>query len=148
METKHNISHLIKLSFKTTCLLILGIVVLISCTNNDDPNPIIGKWSDNIVLSQKSATLNSNTNSITITTKYSGWWIAGISLDNKYIDLKGINILSENLKIINADFQLERNNGNTIIITMNQNTTNSERILYINLQGGDYFDGIKIIQSK
>ena len=51
-------------------------------------------------------------------------------------------------KLFEKYFQLERNNGNTIIITMNQNTTNSERILYINLQGGDYFDGIKIIQSN
>ncbi len=138
-----------KWSFKNIWLFILGIVFLVSCSNNNDaPDPIIGKWDDNIVLSQKSATLSSNTNSVTITTKYSGWWLAGIGLDNKAIDLTGINRLSENFIVTTSDFQVERKDGKSIIITMNPNTTGSERILYVSLQGGDYFDGIKVVQSK
>lgn len=138
-----------KWCFKNTWFFFLGIVFLVSCSsNNDFPEPPIGKWDDNIVLSQKSATLSSNTNSITITTKYSGWWLSGIGLDNKAIDLTGINRLSENFIVTNSDFQVERKNGKSIIITMNPNTTGSERILYVALQGGDYFDGIKVTQSK
>jgi hypothetical protein len=146
MKTKLKISNVMKWCFKNTWFLFLGIFFLMSCSNNTE-GPI-GKWDDNIVLSQKSATLSSNTNSVTITTKYSGWWLNGISLDNKIIDLTGINNLSENFIVTNADFQVERKNGKTIIITMNQNTTASERILYVALEGGDYFDGIKVVQSK
>jgi hypothetical protein len=140
-------NKLVKMLKKSALLLFLGITFLISCTNNTD-NQIVGKWADNIVLSQKSAALNSAMNSITITTKYNGWWLDGIGLDNKNTDLTGINRFSQNFIVTNSDFQVERKNGNTIIITMNQNTTNSERILYVSLQGGDYFDGIKVIQSK
>jgi len=141
--------HFTKQYFKNVLLFLFGTIFLMSCiSNNNDPDPIIGKWDDNIVLSQKSATLSSNTNSVTITTEYSWWWLAGISLDNKTIDLTGINTLSENFLVTNTDFQVERKNGKTITITMNQNTTNSERVLVIGLQRGDYFDGIKVIQSK
>ena len=146
MKTRLKTSNVKILCFKNTWLLILGIVILVSCsTNYEEP---IGKWDDNIGLSQKSATLNSNVGSVTITTKYSGWWLAGIGLDNKSIDLTGINGLSENFIVTNSDFQVERKNGKSIIITMNPNTTGSERILYVALEGGDYFDGIKVIQSK
>jgi hypothetical protein len=149
MKTKFKISNVMKWCFKNTWFFFLGIIFLVSCSsNNDVPDPLIGKWDDNIVLSQKSATLSSNTNSITITTKYSGWWLAGIGLDNKAIDLTGINRLSENFIVTNSEFQVERKNGKAIIITMNPNTTGSERILNVALQGGDYFDVIHIVQSK
>jgi hypothetical protein len=148
MKTRIKPYNLMKWCFKNTWLFLLGIIFLASCSNNDDPDPIIGKWADNIGLSQKTATLSSNTNSITITTKYSGWWLAGIGLDSNAIDLTGINNISENFIVTNSQFQVERKNGKTIIITMSPNTTGSERILYVALQGGDYFDGIKVIQSK
>lgn len=147
-QTGFRSSDFIKLSFKNTWLFFLAIILLASCSNNDVPEPIIGKWNDNIGLSQKSATLTSNTNSITITTKYSGWWLTGIGLNNNDIDLTGINKLSDDFIVINPDFQVERKNGKSLIITMNTNTTGSERILYVALEGGDYFDGVKIIQSK
>jgi hypothetical protein len=148
MKTRLKTYNLMKWCFKNAWLFLLGIIFLASCSNNDVPDPIIGKWDDNIGLSQKTATLSSNTNTITITTKYSGWWLAGIGLDSNAIDLTGINNLSENFIVTNSQFQVERKNGKTIIITMSPNTTGSERILYITLQGGDYFDGIKVIQSK
>lgn len=138
-----------KWCFKNALLFLFGIVFLVSCSSdNVVPEPPIGKWDDNIVLSQKSAILSSNTNSVTITTKYSWWWLGGISIDNKAIDLTGINTLSENFLVTSTDFQVERKNGKTIIITMNQNTTGSERVLLVGLQGGDYFDSIIVKQSK
>ena len=148
MKTKFKISNVMKWCFKNTWLFILGIFFLSCSSDNVGPEPPIGKWDDNIVLSQKSATLSSNTNSVTITTKYSWWWLEGISLDNKAIDLTGINTLSENFLVINTDFKVERKNGKTIIITMNPNTTGSERVLLVGLQGGNYFDSIIVKQSK
>jgi hypothetical protein len=46
-------------------LTLIWIFMLSSCTNGNAD----GKWDDNIKLSQKTVTLNSNENSITITTE-------------------------------------------------------------------------------
>ena len=136
-------------------IIIYGILALIglfmnSCTKSEnEENPIIGKWDDNIKLSQKTATLNSNENSITITTESTFWWLGEISLDNKNIDLTNTERVSKNFVITKSDFQIERKeDGKKIIITLNQNNTNSERILTVILQNGDYFDSVKITQSK
>jgi hypothetical protein len=121
---------------------------MISCTASGNEEPI-GKWDDNIKLSQKTATLNSNVNSITITTESTYWWLSGISLNNNSIDLTNVDKLSKNFVITNSDFQVERKeDGKKIIITLNQNNTNSERILVVSIQNGDYFDGVKLIQAK
>lgn len=130
-----------------------GIFTLIvffmnSCTKSEN-EVIIGKWDDNIKLSQKTATLNSDLNSITITTESTSWWLGGISLNNKNIDLTDVDRLSKNFVITNSDFQVERKeDGKKIIITLNQNNTNSERILGVSMQSGDYFDFVKIVQTK
>ena len=121
---------------------------MISCTASGNEEPI-GKWDDNIKLSQKTATLNSNVNSITIATESTYWWLSGISLNNNSIDLTNVDKLSKNFVITNSDFQVERKeDGKKIIITLNQNNTNSERILVVSIQNGDYFDGVKLIQAK
>lgn len=119
-----------------------------SCTKSENEE-IIGKWDDNIKLSQKTATLNSNENSITITTESTFWWLGGISLNNKNIELTDVDRLSKNFVITNTDFQVERKeDGKKIIITLNKNNTNSERILVVSMQNGDYFDGVRIIQAR
>ncbi|RKS98435.1 hypothetical protein [Flavobacterium sp. 123] len=134
-------------------IIIYGILALIgffmnSCTKSENEE-IIGKWDDNIKLSQKTATLNSSENYITITTESTFWWLGGISLNNKNIELTDVEKLSKNFVITNSDFQVERKeDGKKIIITLNQNNTNSERILVVSMQNGDYFDGVRIIQAK
>ncbi|PVX44734.1 hypothetical protein C8C85_0484 [Flavobacterium sp. 103] len=128
-------------------LTLIGIF-MISCSTSENEDPI-GKWDDNIKLSQKTATLNPNKNSITITTESTSWWLSGISFNNNNIDLINVDKLSKNFVITNSDFQVERKeDGKKIIITLNQNNTNSERILVISMQNGDYYDGVKIIQTK
>ena len=133
--------------------IIYGILALIgffmnSCTKSENEE-IIGKWDDNIKLSQKTATLNSNENSITITTESTFWWLDGISLSNKNIELTDVEKLSKNFVLTNSDFQVERKeDGKKIIITLNQNNTNSERILVVSMQNGNYFDGVRITQAK
>ena len=121
-------------------------ISIISCSTsgNDD-----GIWDDNIKLSQKTVTLNSNENSITITTESTYWWLNGILLNNNNVELTNVNTLSKNFVITNQDFEVERKeDGKKIIITLNQNNTNSERILMISMQNGDYFDRVKVIQAK
>ena len=121
-------------------------IFLISCSTIGNEN---GKWDDNIKLSQNTVTLNSNENSITITTESTYWWLNGIYLNNNSVDIANVDKVSKNFVIINPDFQVERKEeGKKIIITLNQNNTNSERVLVISMQNGDYFDGVKLIQAK
>ena len=108
----------------------------------------IGKWDDNIKLSQKTAILNSSKNSITITTKSTGWWLNSITYNNTIVDVRNIKEAAMNFVVNHADFQVERKDGNKIIITMNENTTNVDRLLSLGLQNGNYFDGLTITQSK
>jgi len=127
------------------CLsLTVALFFTISCNKGRE----IGKWDDNIKLSQKTASFNANSNSIVITTETTNWWLNGISLNKTYVDLKNIEKTGQNFVVVQPDFKVERKDGSKIMITMNQNTTNSDRLLGIDLQDGNYFDGIQITQSK
>lgn len=132
---KKNISYL---------LLTAALFFTISCNKGRE----IGKWDDNIKLSQKTASFSSNSNSITVTTETTGWWLDGITFNKANVDLKSIERTAQNFVVVQPDFKVERKDGNKIIITLNQNTTNADRLLSIGLQNGDYFDGVTITQSK
>ncbi|SEF44918.1 hypothetical protein SAMN05421847_0030 [Halpernia humi] len=125
--------------------LFLGCFV-ISC---DRTEPAIGKWEDNIKLSDKTATLSSGSNSIIISTQSTNWWLDSISLNGKIIDLQNIDRFSKNFLFSHSDFTVERKeDGKKIIISMNQNTANVERILVVRVEQGDYFDSVKVTQAK
>jgi hypothetical protein len=126
---------------------ILSIILLsiISC-NSDESE---GKWDDNIKLSEKEIAINAESNSLLITTEGTSWWINEIGLNNDWnFDLSEIDTTQENFLINETEFTVERKNGNEIYIFMTENRTDSERTLSIGLQAGNYFDSIRIIQSK
>lgn len=109
----------------------------------------IGKWDDNIKLSTKEFILEPSQSSYTITTQSTNWWLNGIKLNGNHVDISSIDNLSKNFEIIKPEFRIERKeDGKKIIIVMNKNSTNSDRILIVGLQNGDYFDGIKATQKK
>jgi hypothetical protein len=117
--------------------------MLFSCTQKKD-----GGWDDNIQLSAKTAEFNAPGDSIIITTKGNWWWIVEISLDDSTkLDFKGINILSDQYKIVSDDYVVERRNANTLFISLMANPKKSLRILKISLEAGDYFDGVTITQK-
>ena len=120
------------------------ILLIISCKKDQ----LIGNWKDNIKLSQKAVTLNANLNSITINTESTSWWLNNIMLNKVDVDLSAVKKTDKNFVVNHADFKVERINGNTIVITMNRNTTGFDRLLTIGLQNGNYFDGIAITQQK
>lgn len=128
-----------------TCLTgLLIAVTLISCKKNID-----GKWDDNIKLSAKEISLESTQTSEVITTKSTSWWLNSISLDGKPADLSKVDKLSKNFLIKESEFEIERkDDGRKIIVSMSPNKTNSDRILIISLQNGDYFSGVKVTQKK
>lgn len=124
---------------------LLILLALGSCSKNDEP---IGKWDDNIKLSQKEAQFSSAKDSIIITTEGKWWWITEISLNgNSNFDLSGIDLTSDNFTIDETEFKVERRDTTEIYIEMSKNQTDSVRTLVIGLEAGDYFDGIKVTQA-
>jgi hypothetical protein len=135
----------LKLLFGLLSIMLLSFV---SCDNDKISPNRDGDWDDNIKLSKKEVTVTSSSNTVTIYTERDGWWLNGIWLNNDIVDLNRSTVLLKDFVITNPEFQVERKNGKTILITMNKNTTNADRVLYVSLQNGDYFDGIAVIQSK
>ena len=124
-----------------TCTVIF--MSLAGCSKKDP----IGKWEDNIKLSQKNATLQPGVDSITITTAGNSWWINNISLDSTMVPNSfNINTSQPSFVFSTADFVLQRINGISLKIKMNANTGNANRRLLIGMQDGNYFDGIVITQ--
>ena len=126
-------------------LSFLFTIVIISC-NSDDVE--IGKWGDNIKLSQKTVTFDSNANQVIITTQSKGWWVDLVALNGVYLDLKHLDLLNKDLIINNPQFTIERINGDKLKISVPKNITNNEKSIFISLQSGNYFDRINIIQNK
>ncbi len=133
-----------------TKLKIIGFLLVltstISCSESDQP---IGKWDDNIKLSQKEVQLSVDNDSIVITTEGSWWWIDGIYLNGtSSFDRNEIDTTAENFVIDEIEYRIERKNATEIYIEMAKNETGIERKLMIALQAGNYFDSITVSQSS
>lgn len=123
--------------------LLLILLSSIACSNET----LIGKWEDIIKLSQKKVFFDANENTITITTEGEWWWINAISLNNTYIDFSEIDTTLDNYSIVKPEFTFERIDATIIKIKMSENLAETERILRISIEAGDYFDGIVVTQS-
>lgn len=133
-----------------TKLKIIGFLLVltstISCSESDQP---IGKWDDNIKLSQKEVQLSVDNDSMVITTEGSWWWIDGIYLNgSSSFDRNEIDTTAENFIIDEIEYRIERKNATEIYIEMTKNETGIERKLMIALQAGNYFDSITVFQSS
>lgn len=132
-----------KLSFLLN-LLLIG-VLLISCSGSSEVEEI-GRWSDNIHLSQKNVNFGTNGGTATITSQ-GNWWLNDISLDNISYDTKSLNKFSKSFLFENNDIRVEKIDDKTLLIKTNTNSTNKQRIFIIEIQSGDYFDRIYITQD-
>ena len=127
---------------KLNLVVILVLSLLMSCTKSEPE----GLWKDNIKLSQKEIEISGQNNSLLITTQGRWWWIGEIKLNENHIDYSEINTTQNSFIIETPEIKIERKNTTEIHINMSKNTTGSNRVLYISLQAGDYFDHIKITQ--
>lgn len=125
----------------TIGLLILLFIGVTSCKDEED-----GKWNDNIELSQKEVNFTTEENQIVITTQGTGWWISEVTLDGNVQEDISIDTTADNFIINTDEFSIERKNATDIYISMQSNLTETDRVLIIGLQDGNYFDGIKITQ--
>lgn len=143
-KIKKLLKHKRMKSYLILSLAVLSIT-LFSCTENKKD----GDWDDNIKLSLKSAEFNAEGDSVLITTKGNWWWVNFISVnDRKFYDFSNINLESENYTIKQDCFIVERRNKNTLVIKLDANPLNTNRIVVVGLEAGDYFDNVKITQKS
>src|SRR5690349_5858764 len=132
--------------------LVFSLLSLNSCdlvNHSNDDNDLIGKWSDNIKLSAKTVDLNSSEGSVTIKTGGTWWWVASISIDDHhYYDFDGVNMELSTYSIQRGGVTFQRVDEHTISITVDENLLETDRVIRISLQAGDYFDGITIKQKS
>lgn len=122
-------------------LFIAVCVAIFSCSKEDTAG-----WEDTIQLSQKLVTVNAEASVTSITTGTDSWRLQSVTLDDGKFDLQGIDPAAKNFIVEARDFSVERKNGNEIIITMQANTNEEDRVLILGLQNGYYFDVFRVIQ--
>lgn len=118
-------------------------MILFSCAK--------GRVTDTIQLSGNAFSLSSNTDSVMVTTKGLHWLIATVSLNTNVVFTSNdtaFNSANCNFIYTDSNFQITRRNCDTLLVKMNENKTNFQRILTIQLEAGDYFGNIDILQSK
>jgi hypothetical protein len=127
---------------------ILVILILVACSDIHQEEPD-GKWDDNIKLSQKEAEFEYTTDSVTITTEGTGWWLSNVSFnDSVYVyNPDSINIFASSFSIKDDCFVIEKRNNTTLFIRLNENNSDEERVLGITLQSGNYFDYVTVRQK-
>ncbi len=132
--------------YKFLVLPFFVVFVLASCILVEEP---LGKWSDNIHLSQKSADFNAEGDSIVITTGGDWWWVVGITInDSSYYDfMQEIDVTTEQYTIQEDCFVVERRNKNTLFIKMDANPERKIRVMKVELEAGDYFTRVFINQK-
>jgi hypothetical protein len=128
------------LTIKVFTLFFLNISI--SCTRTE------GKWNDIIKLSTKQATFQANGDSIEILTKGDWWWITDVSVNNNWFyNFQNINREDDSYKIIQDCFDVERRNKKSLFIKVDTNKSNTQRIITVGLEAGDYFDRVTITQK-
>ena len=122
---------------KKYIFLIISFLTFISCRRT---------WSDNILLSSHEFNFSSNGDSAIITSKGTGWWFADVVLDsNHHFIQQSYNC---NLTYADSVFQIVRRSCDTLFVQMSSNKRNSTRTLWIQLESGDFFTSITIVQNK
>jgi hypothetical protein len=128
---------------------ISGFNLLILCFTLLLPSCIIkdGDWKDNIKLSAKTVEFQAQADSVIITSKGDWWWICDISVNDNHFYGFGINPDSDNYKIKQDCFIVERRDKHTLFIRLDENPLNVSRIVTVELEAGDYFDRVTITQK-
>lgn len=126
----------------TLSLVFFFAVTLGSCVSHNKD----GQWDDSIKLSSRRAEFSSDQGSTIINTEYTWWRIEDIKIGNTHF--RQTNRFGEEYVLIDADWlTVERTDGNTLKLSVSENTSGSKRTATIVLQAGDYSDGITVNQS-
>ena len=122
-------------------LLLITVIIINSCVEK-------GRWPDNIHLSAKTVTFSADGDSVTIKTKGTWWWVSCVSVDSTwYYNFTGVDPESDNYKIKDACFDVERRDKTTLFIKVYPNPNPIKRIITVGLEAGDYFDNVTVTQN-
>jgi hypothetical protein len=128
-------------------LLSLTVITLIFTSCKETKKD--GDWDDIIQLSKKSAEFNAIGDSVSITTGGDWWWITDISVNGTYYsDFSNVDMESESYTITQDCYSVQRRDKNTLFIKIDSNPLNTNRIITVGLEAGDYFDQVTITQKS
>ncbi|HDZ14878.1 hypothetical protein LCGC14_1089650 [marine sediment metagenome] len=137
---------------KNTIFAIGTLLLLFSCSNNDDNTKpaILGCNMPNIIdLSENEVQFKSEGDSVTITTGSQNWSLSEIQLEGKpQYNLAKVDVIAPTFIVQDSVFTVERRDRNELYIKMSENKTDENRKLLITLQQGNCFDGIRVEQVK
>ncbi len=126
-------------------LLIVLVITFCSCADVIHKD---GDWDDNIKLSVRAVEFSALSDSVTITTGGSSWWINDVSVNNDWFyDFKGISFEADRYVIKQDCFIVEHRDKNTLFIKVEANPLNVQRVITVGLEAGDYFDRVRITQK-
>ncbi len=116
-------------------ILIVSLIALFSCDKEDDE-----KTTNFIGLSSNSIEFSSKKDSVDITTSDINWWFVSL-------DIQGKNTSTLFEDTIKGDwFQIVKIDKQTIKIVVDENKTNIERYFTVDIEWGNYFDYIDVLQ--
>lgn len=123
--------------------MIVSFITIYSCSEKE-----LGDWDDNIKLSTKAVEFSSLSDSVTIKTGGSGWWVSDVSVNSDWFyGFKDINLEADSYTIQQDCFVVERRDKNTLFIKVDENPLKVQRVITVGLQAGDYFDRVTITQK-
>lgn len=123
---------------------LISIIMFTSCEKSD------GLWDDCIKLSAKSVDFNANGGDFTVTSKGT-FWLLGTSKPYQAAPLFDVpveNRTTTPYQITGEWYTINRPQEKILTIHIDPNTTGKKRIIYVNLEMGDYFDNIRINQAE
>lgn len=124
-------------------LMIVSFITIYSCSEKE-----LGDWDDNIKLSTKAVEFSSLSDSVTIKTGGSKWWVSDVSVNSDWFyGFKDINLEADSYTIQQDCFVVERRDKNTLFIKVDENPLKVQRVITVGLQAGDYFDRVTITQK-
>lgn len=126
--------------------LFIGLIIVVSSCS--DKNRLDGDWDDCIKLSAKDVDIAAIADSVIIKTEGTGWWITDVGIDDDiYHDFEDIDVMSDKYAIEIGDIVVKRRDKKTLVIVVNDNPFDSERVINIGLEAGDYFDNVTVTQK-
>ena len=123
--------------------MIVSFITIYSCSEKE-----LGDWDDNIKLSTKAVEFSSLSDSVTIKTGGSKWWVSNVSVNSDWFyGFKDINLEADSYTIQQDCFVVERRDKNTLFIKVDENPLKVQRVITVGLQAGNYFDRVTITQK-
>lgn len=123
-------------------LVLIILIMTMSCKETQQ----VGKWNDNIKLSERKVEVSGEANAVIITTQGRWWWLSELLLNGEYVDFGTVDTSVSDFMIKKEDFSIVRKNTTQLEILLTKNTSSEKRELHIGLQAGNYFDSIEITQ--